>query len=336
MDWWNHPDWLAMCRGIVAEPADDTRRLVAADWLQENYSNTPSAERRVHIIRYGIENGSRYPVDNILTTESVSLWEGMGFPETELKRLDSFHVVRGFPELVRFDPWRFNVNTVAPVFKLFPVKTCSFTIVHPEQARSLTIPTRVVWDWDDGPEDEDGLIEDITDLNHGINGSVSGAARSSTRQGLIETSASGTNPHEQFYRTELVALPGPVYYWLPVMHYTGEKRRLAGCVIPHTRFDTLRQACAAAMKAAWRCGRKWAKLSTRTAPTPNDYEVSAMVLRAESTYRDLNEDFGPEPYPVDVRLTDEGGHDRDVADPDSFPNMTDLIRDANGGESGHG
>jgi hypothetical protein len=36
----------------------------------------------------------------------------------------------------------------------------------------------------------------------------------------------------------------------------------------------------------------------------------------------------PEPYPVAVKLTDEGGQDRDICDGDDHPNMTDLIQES--------
>ena len=35
-DYLQHPDWLALLRGILEEPAADLPRLVAADWLDEN------------------------------------------------------------------------------------------------------------------------------------------------------------------------------------------------------------------------------------------------------------------------------------------------------------
>ena len=30
------PEWLALCRAVVAQPEDDLPRLVAADWLEES------------------------------------------------------------------------------------------------------------------------------------------------------------------------------------------------------------------------------------------------------------------------------------------------------------
>jgi hypothetical protein len=43
-------------------------------------------------------------------------------------------------------------------------------------------------------------------------------------------------------------------------------------------------------------------------------------------------DYTPEPYPVAVKLVDEGGRDRDVCDGDDHPNMTDLISAVQQGE----
>ncbi|QJW95795.1 TIGR02996 domain-containing protein [Frigoriglobus tundricola] len=45
----NHPDWPAFVRAIVAEPEDDTPRLVAADFLEENGDPDRAAFIRVQV-----------------------------------------------------------------------------------------------------------------------------------------------------------------------------------------------------------------------------------------------------------------------------------------------
>lgn len=42
-----HPDWQALLAGIIANPADDLRRLVASDWLTEN--GEPEYGEFVHV-----------------------------------------------------------------------------------------------------------------------------------------------------------------------------------------------------------------------------------------------------------------------------------------------
>jgi len=51
-----HPECLALLQGIIDDPADDTSRLVYADWLQEN-----GFEDRAEFIRVGLEIAKFFP-----------------------------------------------------------------------------------------------------------------------------------------------------------------------------------------------------------------------------------------------------------------------------------
>ena len=54
----NHPDWPAFLAAIIAEPDDDTPRLVAADFLEENGAADRAAFIRIQI---ALVNGQRPP-----------------------------------------------------------------------------------------------------------------------------------------------------------------------------------------------------------------------------------------------------------------------------------
>ena len=45
----NHPEYLALLRAIVAEPTDDTPRLVCADWIEEHGDSNRAAFIRIQV-----------------------------------------------------------------------------------------------------------------------------------------------------------------------------------------------------------------------------------------------------------------------------------------------
>ena len=107
--------------------------------------------------------------------------------------------------------------------------------------------------------------------------------------------------------------------------------------VPKTSFEkqAKRRACRQRRKARKRAGEKVPKAvlaearrvaEARFQHAPN--EAPPMTC-PRATDPDEREDYTPEPYPVAVKLVDEGPLDRDVCDGDDHPNMTDLIREAN-------
>jgi uncharacterized protein (TIGR02996 family) len=112
------PEWLALCRAVVEQPADDLPRLMAADWLEERgqperaefirvqvelaSDPTPALYWRERALWNGLDVGTLWPMDMApsLTAVRYQLWprvvqlQSANSPETHIR----FH--RGFPDSV--------------------------------------------------------------------------------------------------------------------------------------------------------------------------------------------------------------------------------------------
>lgn len=81
----NHPDWPSFLAAIVAKPDDDTLRLVAADFLEENGEAERAAFIRVQIALASLEIASRRA-----RREGVELPQEAGsLEEDELRRKEA-------------------------------------------------------------------------------------------------------------------------------------------------------------------------------------------------------------------------------------------------------
>jgi len=127
-----HPDWLAFLAAIVADPDDDTARLVAADFLEENGDTRRAAFIRIQVELARLETageGKSLQVDQLRAKERVILgplsldwkfWSAEACPElvkvrsrgdsaldVEVIGAESLVWRRGFVEAVvcRADDW---------------------------------------------------------------------------------------------------------------------------------------------------------------------------------------------------------------------------------------
>lgn len=118
MKWSDHPEWQALLRGICAEPFDDLRRLVAADWLTEH-----GEEEYAEFVRVQVEiadiieqtGGHEPPTDLLLRQRALiagsdaAAWFGSLPPNTAYTTCEdaltltapAVLVRRGFVDVVR-------------------------------------------------------------------------------------------------------------------------------------------------------------------------------------------------------------------------------------------
>jgi len=143
--------------------------------------------------------------------------------------------------------------------------------------------SREVYLFHEGPEDVGGFVHDYGDLSeHFTPGQFSRLARNSA------------NLHAEIYR-QPGYIPAPIYQRLPVEGGAGGTRSLRR----RDRFNSGFEAAEAAMKAAWKIGREWARLPNRVnrhIPKPEAFAVWSMVLTCVA-WRGREEIGTPPPAP---------------------------------------
>lgn len=118
----------ALLRTILADPADDTARLVYADWLEEN-----GEEERGHYIRFGLDYGYHRGMESDGSTgneweRAVDVWPPIDWP-------DSMHTIfRLTPEDRRGVSWvwrRGFVESVSLPLAEFRTQVPNLFAAHP-------------------------------------------------------------------------------------------------------------------------------------------------------------------------------------------------------------
>lgn len=243
MNWWERSEWHAFTAAIIANPDDDTARLVAADWLDEQDYATASA--RAQLIRAQIA-GTHLPFNLRPDT-----YAGRGFPESPYSRTVGLRISRGWPLWAVFLPHRFTAKIVGPVFKLAPLTTCSTLGMCAAQSYSANIGGQIPSHFDTytlnpGPESV------VTgEYSHGET-----LAYYRARE-IRRLARSGANPHAEIYR-RAGYIPAPIYEHLPT---AGGPAAAVQRSRIETRKDEYRSAIKTAyavLEAAWKCGREWA------------------------------------------------------------------------------
>jgi uncharacterized protein (TIGR02996 family) len=287
--WWDEAEWLAFCRGVEAEPADDTVRLVAADWLDER--NDPLAACRAALIREQIARTAegakpywmwtrgpfhwRQTVKSEVLLEQMMLLLPTGHPMLACSMLE---MERGFVRTAAWHPWTFSTENAAPVMKAEPVLRAEITVIRP-----FIDETDGGASWgESGPEDdagwlpEDGRIRILSGfLPDDPDPDLNTAGGRMTR--AMEIVRRGESLHRTIYVQNPGLLPGPVWDHLP---------RERGDTVNGWRHFA--PAVQAAYKATWRCARAWAGMPYKTRKLPLAVEAWRMdaLRNVADLYRD--------------------------------------------------
>lgn len=254
MNWWEMPEWVGFTRSIIANPDDNTARLVAADWLDER--DDLNAKVRAQTIREQV-NGIRpfFPL-------RPGMYTLAGFPETGLHAAAGLVIDRGFPVWAVFLPHQFRADTVGPAFMAAPLTTVSalgMCALHSHGSGGD------VYSFFEGPE-------------HRHTGEFAGwdGYTVITRAEAIEMARDGRNPHAEVYR-EAGYIPAGVYVNLPFPKGNRAARQEQE---PQSDYPHIYEAAQVVLKAAWRCGRSWALQSDRIGKReaqPEQYAVWTVI-----------------------------------------------------------
>lgn len=110
-------DGVALHRAVIADPADDTPRLVYADWLDENGQEERAEFIRVQIQNAGLPIAQRQQEVELLR-QFRKVWDK---PYRALFPGGAFTYSRGFVASVRTE-WRFYQSALAPLLRMSPVE----------------------------------------------------------------------------------------------------------------------------------------------------------------------------------------------------------------------
>jgi uncharacterized protein (TIGR02996 family) len=153
----DHPDWAAFVEAIVANPGDDTARLVAADFLEENGDADRAAFIRVQVelarleLQLGVREGPE--LEQLRAKErgftgpfsNLSLWAAEECPELVKMRgggreamtvegAERVSWYRGFLYSVSCAVWEWQQHG-ATIRKRLPIR-----VVTLKQCRDVTVP----------------------------------------------------------------------------------------------------------------------------------------------------------------------------------------------------
>lgn len=311
MNWWDHPDWLAFAAQVAAEPKDDTRRLVAADWLDERgteLAGAAAARGRAELIRvmcrpeFTDAGGKPLPlwVDAARLADpwvrdgarSLVSRATQGTPLAGCCEVEWF---RGFPRTACFEPWHFNDRVVPPVMRAEPVLRVEVAYVTPE-GNELE-PGADQWDWECGPEDAATgrfgswaeMVRTVATLFPDTDAEPIYVTMSlAERIEVVERRLRNGDPvHPHVYYGNPHLLPAPVYDALPPLA-PGLRRNL---------FPSPERAVANMHRAAWRAA--WTLAGVTRRPRKDiDPDRHRAAYRAECAMND--ESLVPEPEPEGV------------------------------------
>lgn len=153
--WWESDQWAGFCAAVADNPADDTVRLVACDWLEGDVDD-PTADARAAVIRKACERDERGNyVERHVQYGANYKPTYPAFPEPVFRDLARFETIGGFPVGVTFYAHKFD-KPMALALKMFPIRRADLWPWEPR----LSNPDNPGTGWDIGgvgPEGPDGL-----------------------------------------------------------------------------------------------------------------------------------------------------------------------------------
>lgn len=295
--WWDHPDWLAFSLAVTAQPDDNTPRLIAADWLDEQGDGYAAA--RAEVIRRQITGGRPLPL--YLHPNEFNRY---GLCEPAYRGAQGLRLVRGWPDWAVILPQKFNSENVAPIFKIAPLSTLttvgmSAYLTHEHQG---TAETRTLFRFDYGPEDMH--TGEAPDQAFGTD--------------FRRLARAGLNPHGEIYR-QAGMVPAPIFASLPDRGGAGGTRSHMNT--RRREFLSCEQASATIMRAAWLCAWRWAGKprrevdgkSLRTAPRPAHEAHEVIRIETDLHHRDERASDAsntPRTYPINAPSSGSGAWDQ--------------------------
>lgn len=126
----DHPDYLALLRGVLVSPHDDLPRLVLADWLEENGHGARAAYIRVWVDSTN-PNASAFRFGGVMLRDGAEPWGGDGaVHEALVQGADIAHERRGFVESVELTLAAF-MGAAPLLFSRHPITDVTLTRVTP-------------------------------------------------------------------------------------------------------------------------------------------------------------------------------------------------------------